>query len=312
MIRKKAKSTLMRAFGSGVVSRDGVNFAVSCPECDSTKSKKKFSIRLDDFRYHCWVCGVKGKNIWSYLKKKLNFHDIDESLFKSRQKAVEEDQDIKIFLPEGFVPVFRESRDPDVKAVFNYLKKRGYTLSDMHRWRILTTTSGRFRRRAIVPSFDCTGELNYYVGRSIDPGGLKYLNAKIPKKEVIFNEVDIDWKKPVVLVEGVFDAMKSVENSIPVLGSSLPKNSKLFRKIMKNQSDVIVSFDPDLKEKAFILANNLYEAGCNVRVCFAPPGQDMGSLTKKQNKELLESAKVYTPYSKLTHKINLIRSGTVI
>jgi len=312
MIREKAKNTLVRAFGSGFLARDGVNFAVSCPECDSTKSKKKFSIRLDDYRYHCWVCGIKGKNVWLYLRKKLGFRDIDETLLKPIKDKPEEEINEPIYLPKDFVPIFRKTRDPDVKAVLNYMKKRGYSSSDIYRWRIMTTTTGRFRRRAIIPSFDDQGEVNYYVGRSIDDGSFKYLNAKVPKREIIFNEIDIDWTKPIVLVEGVFDAMKCPDNTIPVLGSSLSVKSKLFRKLMKHQSDVIVSFDPDLKDKALVLANNLYEAGCKVRVCFAPEGQDLGSQSKSQNKALLRSSKIYTPYSKLEHRINLIRSGTII
>lgn len=312
MIREKAKSTLTKAFGSGFMARDGINFAVSCPECDSTKSKKKFSVRLDDYRYHCWVCGIKGKNVWIYVKRKLNFSDIDETLLSRKPDAVVEEIVEKISLPRGFVPLFRESRDPDVKAVLNYVKKRGFTLSDVYRWRMLTTTSGKFRRRAIIPSFDEDGELNYFVGRSIDTGALKYLNARVPKSEVIFNEIDIDWKSPVVLVEGVFDAMKCPENTVPVLGSTVSVRSRLFKKLMKNQCETIVSFDPDLKEKAFLLANNLYEAGCKVKICFAPQNHDLGSLSKSQNLDIIKNAKIYTPYARLEHKINLIRSGTII
>lgn len=315
MIRQKAKSVLRSAFGPGYVSRDGINVAVSCPECDPNKTKKKLSVRLDDYRYHCWVCGLKGKNVWRYISRKFSHVEIDDVLFKSFKRTDENtsQEDIqKIELPKGFVPVFRKTRDPDVKAVRNYLTARGLTTEDMVRWRIMTTSTGKFRRRAIVPSFDNEGELNYYVGRSIDKGGLKYLNAKVSKSDIVFNDLDIDWDSPVVLVEGVFDAIKSVPNTIPILGSSLSKSSLLYRKLMRSGSQVILSLDPDLKEKALVIAKNLYHAGCSVKVCFTKEGVDMGGSTKKENKEMLSNAKMFTPYLHLTHKINSIRSGSLI
>jgi len=176
----------------------------------------------------------------------------------------------------------------------------------------MTSSKGKFRRRAIIPSFDCDGNLNYFVSRSIDEDGLKYLNAKIPKGEIVFNEIDIDWNKSVILVEGIFDAMKSIENSVPILGSTLSKKSNLYNKLMKNQSNVTVSLDPDLKHKAYKIADDLYEAGCNVRICFAPDGKDMGNFSKKENRQMILSSKIFTPYTSLSHKIKSIRSGSII
>jgi len=314
MIRQKAKKTIAKAFGAGSVSRDGINMAVSCPECDPNKTKKKLSVRLDDYRYHCWVCGVKGKNVWKFIAKKFPNVTIDESLFvKPKKDVLEVEEEVEeLKLPSGFVPVFRKSLDPDVKAVRNYLSKRGIKNSDLVRWRVLTTTTGNFRRRAIIPSFDNDGRLNYYVGRSIDDNPMKYLNAKVSKTDIIFNEIDIDWKSPIVLVEGVFDAIKSIPNTIPILGSTLPVNSYLFRTLMKKQSNVIVSLDPDLKDKAFRIAKSLQHVGCGVKVCFTKEGVDMGGSSKQENREMLMKAKTFTPYFHLSHKINSIRSGSLI
>ena len=39
------------AFGAGVLSRDGINYAISCPACNhDRKDKRKLIIRLDDGR----------------------------------------------------------------------------------------------------------------------------------------------------------------------------------------------------------------------------------------------------------------------
>ena len=140
----------------------------------------------------------------------------------------------------------------------------------------------------------------------------KYVNSNVPKKEVVFNEIDIDWKKPVVLVEGVFDAVKSPENTIPILGSSLSKNSKLFYHLTRHGCDVTVSLDPDLKSKALNLAASLSKAGCNVKVCFAPSNKDLGSMSKKEVVDVFQSAKYFDPMQIIKHKINGIKSGSII
>lgn len=317
MIEQKAKNTIASSFGSFGISRDGINVSVSCPDCDPTKKKKKLSIRLDDFRYHCWVCGIKGKSIWRYISRKFPHIQIDENLEKITSSNLldhedDEQESNTVDLPENIYPVFRDSLDPDLKCVRNYLLKRGLTLRDMARWRIMTASSGRFRRRALVPSFDVEGDVNYYVGRSIDSTDYKYINASVSKKEIIFNEIDINWDKTVVLVEGVFDAMKSVSNTIPILGSTLSHDSRLFKTLMKNRSDVIVSLDPDLKDKAYKIAESLYTAGCSVRICFPPKGVDMGDRDVITNKKMLESSKMITPYSRLSYRIKEIKSGSII
>ena len=124
MIRQKAKKIIVSAFGSGYSARDGINFAVSCPECDPTKSKKKLSVRLDDFRYHCWVCGIKGQNIWSYISRKFPGVQIDPILFKKKsQKDLDEEVVREVEIPKNCMPVFRKNSDPYIKSVRNYLER---------------------------------------------------------------------------------------------------------------------------------------------------------------------------------------------
>ena len=67
---KDIKVLLDRAFGRGVLSRDGINYCLRCPTCkDSRSEKRKFVVRLDDGRYHCWVCGSKGLNVNRLIAK---------------------------------------------------------------------------------------------------------------------------------------------------------------------------------------------------------------------------------------------------
>ena len=203
-------------------------------------------------------------------------------------------------------------KDPDISAVKSYLISRGLTKGDMLRWRICAVKSGDFRRKAIIPSFDYEGNINYFSARDIDSSKFKYKNAAAHKNEIVFNEVDIDWKKPILLVEGIFDAIKCPENTIPALGSELSKKSLLFQRLWENNCTVTVAFDPDLKEKSHKVCNLLYQAGLDVSQVWAPKDKDFGEMTKKEVLETLKTAKRWSKEDHLFFKINNITSGSML
>jgi len=308
------KTVIDKAFGTGVLSRDGINYAVRCPSCrDVRQEKRKLVIRLDDSRYHCWVCGSKGTNVIRLISKyRPDLVKKDDNIRYRKESPVNEILPEEVNLPSGTELLGAcNLLDPDIKATWKYLQRRGLTKSDALRWRILACSSGSFRRKVIIPSFDTTGILNYYVARTIDSHNkMKYRNAKVSKEEVIFNELDLRWDQEIVLVEGVFDAIKCPENTVPLLGSSLSKRSRLYQMIAKNQTPCIISLDPDLKTKAFKVANLLYSAGCSVKVAFAPPGKDMGDLNKEGAQDVLAGAREYSSMMRISHKISSLRTGS--
>ena len=305
----EARRVIDLAFGSGILSRDGINYAICCPSCnDVRKDKRKLIVRLDDGRYHCWVCGLKGVHIKSLIGKfRPDMLERTQRLRFQKSTAVQLELEETVELPKASMMLgLVKHRDPDMIATKKYLDRRGLTEADITRWRILGLASGKFRRRALIPSYDDTGRLNYYVARAIDSDVyLKYKNPKVSKENIIFNEIDVDWTRPIILVEGVFDAMKCPENAIPILGSSLSKRSRLFRKIVENQSTCIVALDPDLKLKAFKLADLLLGAGCEVKITFAPDGKDMGDLCKQRVAQLISMMRI-------SYKISKMRSGSVV
>jgi len=312
---KDIKALLDRAFGRGVLSRDGINYCLSCPECKDPRSeKRKLVVRLDDGRYHCWVCGAKGSSVNRLIAKfrpDLLSDARNVNLRKEAEKQQEDPSEVLLPKDTALLGCISQPRDPDVRAAVNYLKRRGLSCKDMMRWRALSCPTGTFRRRVIIPSFDHEGELNYYVARSIDPDvKMKYQNSKVSKEDVIFNEVDLDWSEEVVLTEGVMDAMKCPENTVPILGSSLSRRSRLYKMLMRHQTPCIVSLDPDLKHKAFKLADLLSAAGCAVRIAFAPMGRDLGELTKIEVASVLSRARPYTDMMRISHKISEISSGS--
>ena len=297
----------------------GISEAVfHCPVCkDSRKDKKKLVVRLTDGTYHCWVCETRGRNFFQLFRKMApaalgdpNCEPLLEGQHKRQNEEIQVEEDKVNFPKELYLVGMNENKDPDVLAVRQYLSGRGLTTGDMLRWRISATKSGNLKRKAIIPSFDADGEPNYYVARTIDDSPFRYNNCKRQKTEIVFNEIDIDWSQPVTLVEGVFDAIKCPENTIPVLGSSLPRESLLFKRLWEHGCKVTVAFDPDLKMKSHRVCSDLSKAGLEVMQVWAPDGKDFGSMSKKEVQKVLQSAKPWQKEDRLFFKIQNISSGS--
>lgn len=311
--KSKKIKIIERAFGPGELESDEKNIHVSCPGCkDLRRDKKKLYIALDTGWYNCWVCNTSGKNL-SYLFRKYapSHYQPCKSIFgiDNSDKAPEVEEDVSF--PEDAKLVADFSSDPDARDVYVYLKNRGLSRIDMYRWRVCTSSEFGYRRKAIFPSFDDSGKINYFVARSIDETKFKYNNAKVPKSGIVFNEIDMDWKQPVILVEGVFDAAKCPDNTAVALGSTLPRSSLLYQKLVKNQSTVIVCFDSDAGGKSHEVCKRLKEAGCCVyRV--SPKGEDLGARNREDALNLISTAVLWTEESRLSYKISCMKSGSTI
>ena len=163
-----------------------------------------------------------------------------------------------------------------------------------------------------MPSFDVEGELNYYTARSIDSDGAKkYINSKVKRKDVIFNEINIRWNEPLTLVEGPFDLMKCNWNATAMLGSYLDESYLLFQKIVKNQTDVILAMDADAVEKRHKIAQKLRSYGVDVKYLDLGTFDDVGEMSKTEFTTALQRAKSWSAVSFLNAKIGKIRSSSM-
>lgn len=319
----KKIALLKRAFGEPTLSRDQREVQFRCPQCKKNgKDKKKLSIRLEDGLYHCWVCELKGKNL-SYLFKTYaprlqdELRDVGFSVGSSgRTEAESEPEEVQsVTIPSGFILLANSinSTDPDVKDCIRYCYSRGLTLSDLWYFKLGTCKTGKFRRRVIFPSFDAEGELNYFTARTIDPVTvMKYLNSKVSKSEIIFNEINIDWKSELVLVEGPFDLTKTTGNATCLLGSSLSKDCILFKQIVRHQTPVVLALDPDARKKSHTIAKLMTQYGISVRTVDVPAGTDIGDMSKKQYDQLMATAAPWRSSDRLLHLISNIKSGSII
>tara|TARA_R100000388_G_C7168532_1_gene122760 strand:- start:275 stop:682 length:408 start_codon:yes stop_codon:yes gene_type:complete len=118
---------------------------------------------------------------------------------------------------------------------------------------------------------------------------MKYLNPPI-SKNVIFNELFVDWDEPVILVEGLFDAIVGGQNAIPILGSTLREESKLFQAIVLNDTPVYLALDEDAQKKQEYMIRTMYKYDIDMRVIDTSNVDDVGSMSKEQFQERYSNA----------------------
>jgi len=299
-------------FGKGKISSQGSDIAVSCPKCTDSK-KKKLSISLTDNKFNCWVCGYSGKNIGRYISKKYpSFKDLFTVEFEEDSSSEEEIDfpgDFKVltsYFDKKFI-------DPDIKIMINYLKSRGITKQVCEKYAFGFSKERKFYKRIIIPSFDAEGKLNYYTARSIDADSkLKYLNAKVKRAEVIFNEIYLDYSKKVTLVEGPLDSILGPENSVSLLGSFLTEKYELFKNIIRNKCDVRIILDSDAKAKQDKIANLLYEYGINVTTIDLTGDCDIADIFLKEKSfdKLLENEYSWERRTSILSRIDMIVTGS--
>tara|TARA_Y100001963_G_C6756898_1_gene437383 strand:- start:1285 stop:1857 length:573 start_codon:yes stop_codon:yes gene_type:complete len=175
----------------------------------------------------------------------------------------------------------------------SYLRERNITKKDIIRWKIGYCSSGQYSDRVVIPSFGSSGHCNYFVARSYNGNWKKYMNPKVGK-DVIFNELYLDWDSDLVVVEGVFDALVAGPNSVPILGSTLREESRLFRRIVENDTSVYLALDPDADKKTNAIAKKLLQYGIEVHKISIAPYSDVGEMSKDEFKKRFDNAELIT------------------
>jgi len=252
--------------------------------------------------------------------------DSSKSLFKSRSSANafnmdigkmlnndfssldEDDEEILVDIPEGFKLLANafNSNIPNIRDVFKYAIKRGVSKHKIWLLRLGYSNNNEFSRCLIIPSFDIKGNINYYTARKIDVDtncGYKYKNANVPKKNIIFNELNIDWNIPLTLVEGPLDLLKTNDNATCLLGSSLTEDMSLFQNIVKNKTEVNLALDEDAYYKSIKIASLLANYDIKVNILDTRGNYDVGDMTHEYFIEILDNAKEFKTEDVLINKI---------
>lgn len=306
---------LKKVFGN--YDKIGDELVFYCPKCKH--HKKKLSINLSKDAWKCWVCEYSGHKLgklvkhWGGLYNSLQWEaevgdkapTVQEISLRT-QKLLEAFEDDKrtisqeIDLPKEFWSLSNPKKIEHHIAL-NYLYNRGLTKTDILKWKIGYCSTGDYNNRVVIPSFNVNGKCDFFVARALG-SGFKYQNPHCEKDKIIFNELFVDWEEDVVIVEGVFDAIKAV-NAIPILGSTLKKDSRLFEQLVKYKPDVYIALDDDAFLKEDKIIELLISYGVDVYKINTSDIEDIGSITKEEFLKRKETAhyvdKIFIMKSKL-------------
>ncbi|MEK6882433.1 MAG: hypothetical protein AABY22_22625 [Nanoarchaeota archaeon] len=281
------KRNFLEAFldsGSEVSRNNDILFYCVNKQHNSKKLSISLNVEQDGHwgRYHCWVCDFKGRNLLSLLKHVKRYDLIKQycsQLDSNKNILLEHDifVETSVTLPYKFIPLsvlFLKNKKyekyfSELQYAANYLiKERALSKRDIISYMIGITTDETYHGYIIIPSFDDTGKLNFFTSRAYQRKKVRYVNCNHDKDKIIFNEINVDWKKPVLLTEGPFDTIKAQVNSTCLLGSSLTEKSALFQKIIEHDTKILLSLDAEksANKKALNIALLLSEYGIDVKM----------------------------------------------
>jgi DNA primase len=221
-----------------------------------------------DYTWHCWISDQRGKSIYTLFKAlnqpKERFEQLARIIQSSRYNSTkQEKKDVILELPEEYHPLWVYKKSYEYNAAMHYLKERGVTVFDIIKYRIGYAEKGPYNGRIIIPSYNASGSLNYFVSRIFrDRETMKHKNPAV-SKDIIGFEMLINWREPIVLCEGAFDAIAIKRNAIPLFGKVI--QPALQKKIIEEHvQDVYICLDSDALKNALNIAERFMNEGLNV------------------------------------------------
>jgi ribosomal protein L37AE/L43A len=237
-----------------------------CPFC--SHYNPKFAINVIKGFWQCWKCGEKGRSLVKLLYKlRASAEDITEMRRLLNDQVIIPDTEppTQLTLPPEYRPMWERSHTLSYHQALNYILSRNINRDDIFRYQLGYCAEGRYAHRIIVPSHDESGALNFFVAR--DYTGKAYVNYLNPpvSKNIIGFDYHLNWNYPLVLVEGMFDAIATKRNATPLIGKYLSK--KLQQKIIETGvKDIYVAFDQDAFTETLKISEKFMKNGVGVYV----------------------------------------------
>ena len=269
------------------------NYAFHCPFCNH--AKRKLEIHPETQYWNCWVCGTKGKSMYTLFKranaKEHHFIRLGELLPKIKRVITEDKEQIRQIcnLPKEYTPLWIPNRKNFLwNTCVEYLSRRGITLYDILKYRIGYCTQGKYENMIVFPNYDKSGQLTYFTTRSfLNTNKTKFVNPPFSRNVVGF-EMQLNWSLPLVLVESALDAITVKRNASPLYGTTLSKSLRL--QILENGvTDLYIALDDDALMKSIKIAEYFMGFGVNVYFVNLPKNSDPNSLGHENMWNLIES-----------------------
>lgn len=292
------------------------NYAFKCPFCTHHKNKLEINAVTNEKNenpWHCWVCEAKGKTIKSLLKlmKVPASKSTELNMIISPGKARQVTNIEHIELPKEFLPLYNppsvitEDRIAQIesKHAFKFLRSRGLNNEDIIKYNIGFCKDGPYKDRVIIPSYDENGILNYFIARTYKEGIQKYKNPPTDAKSAIGLELYVNWDAPIILIEGMFDALTVKRNVIPLFGKII--HEKLMKKLVSSSVNrIYIALDPDAIKNALKYAEELMTYGKEIYLVELD-GKDANEVGLERFLKCIEYAQPLDFQSLLIKKLQL-------
>jgi len=218
-------------------------YSLKCAVCSDYKERGVFKFDGDTVGYNCFNCGTHAKfeegsgKISRGMRRVLNAFGVDDTdisdvvnsafFFKPKENATVKLADLKkvnthtppVKLPLKVLPLGGTSEFLDYQQkLVEYLLSRRI---DLDRYKFFFSLEDRFLNRVIIP-FYRNGNLIFWQARAIEDGVQPRYDSYPGSKEAVlfnFDQLHTFSSKPLLVVEGVFDAMPF--DGVATLGSKL-------------------------------------------------------------------------------------------
>lgn len=240
-----------------------------------------FSVHVGSGFFHCFKCGVRGR-----LDGYEGWEPTDEE-----EAAALAAREASRKPPEGYEELARGS----AAEAFAYRKARAYLegrgLTDRRVWReahVGATLEGQYAKRVIVPLLTPDGEWAGYVARDWTGNArIPYLYPENMDRQQLYNHRALlePSERPVLVVEGVMDALALWPDAVAVLGK--PSDPQVWA-LADCGRPVAVCLDGDAWREGEELAMRLQLEGQRAGNVRLPPKKDPDEVERQW---LLEEAR---------------------
>ena len=307
MVNQLLVTLVNSVMGSGKATARN-NYAYHCPFCHHHKPKMEVNLtenREGKNPWHCWACDVRGTTIYSLFKQlKVDISKFTElkSLVKTSKSIKETQVASNVVLPNEYIGLNNvDNSGIMARHALAYLKKRHISKYDIIKYNIGYCKEGLYKNMIIIPTYDAEGRLNYFTARSFEKEPyIKYRNP-LASRDVVPNEHLINWNIPIILCEGLFDAIAIKRNAIPLLGKNI--QSSLMKKIVTSVVDKIyIALDRDAIKQALKFCEKLMAEGKEVYLVDLQD-KDPSEMGFENFTRLIQNTVPLTYYDLMEHKL---------
>lgn len=226
------------------MDKTGDDWNYECPFCNEAGQTHRIHInyvKKESAESHgmaiCHGCGFGSRNLVTLIKALYGSlpKTLGRLLYRS-QFSLDLDKVVRdmrtemygkgvggesVGLPEGFRPLpFRH--DPVARKIEKYLRSRGMTSTDIERSGVGFVRSGRLKGYAVFPCW-MNGEVVYWQGRAaLDSCRTKMYNPPCTyKQSILFGFDEVQSRRRIYIVEGVFDQLSFRGRAVGLLGKNM-------------------------------------------------------------------------------------------